>query len=66
MDNRITIDEALAPFSKWLAKSAFNEKYNRTLSQKVEDEVGISKNLFHLGLGIVGIGLFATLMSSRN
>lgn len=55
MKNNNLIDDVLSPISKWLATSFFNEKKGRTLSQKVEDEMGIPKDIFHIGLGIVGI-----------
>ncbi len=56
MENINTLDKQLAPFSKWLARSFFNEQSGRTLSQKVEDEIGINKPVFHVILGVVTIG----------
>ena len=50
------IDETFAPLSKWIAKTFFNEQYGRTWSQKVEDEQGLPKQIFHnrlIGAGIL-------------
>jgi len=47
MNNNIIIDEALAPFSKWINKTFFKEQFDRTLSQKAEDDWGIPKPRFH-------------------
>ena len=62
----INIDNMLAPFSKVIARTFFNEKFDRTLSQKVEDEIGIPKKIFHVGLGIVGAIILANYINSRD
>ena len=56
MENINILDKQLSPFSRWLARNFFNEQGGRTLSQKVEDETGISKPVFHMMLGVVAIG----------
>jgi len=61
MEDINTLDEQLAPVSKWIAKSFFNEQYGRTLSQKVEDEIGIKKPVFHAILGIAAVGLLLNM-----
>lgn len=49
-------------FSRWLARTFFNEQYGRTWSQKVEDEQGIPKNTFHtILIGAAFLGLLAYL-----
>jgi hypothetical protein len=62
MDNIKSLDEQFAPFSRWLAKNFFNEQQGRTLSQKVEDEIGISKPVFHTVLGIAVVGLLSNYL----
>lgn len=49
------IDEIFSPLSKWVAENVFSEKQGRTLSQKVEDELGIPKEMFHAGLILTGV-----------
>ena len=54
--NQMTIEESFAPLSRVIAKTFFGEKYERTLSQKIEDEQGISKERFHellIGVGVL-------------
>lgn len=58
------IDEFFAPISRDIARVFFGEKYGRTWSQKVEDEQGISKPVFH-GMLIVGALLVGGLIFGR-
>lgn len=58
------IDKALAPISKEIAY-LLGEKRGRTISQVFEDNTGISKDLFHLGLLFGGVYLIDRLTSKN-
>ena len=60
----IDFDEALTPFSKWIAKAFFNEQFDRTLSQKAEDDWNIPKPQFHAMI-FGGLVLCALWFNSR-
>ena len=62
------IEEISGDLSRSVAK-AFGETNGRSISRITADKTGKSMDTVHffmgLGLGIVGIGIFATLMNSR-
>jgi hypothetical protein len=47
MDNNQKIEETFTPLSKWIAKAFFNEQFDRTLTQKAEEDWEIPKPKFH-------------------
>lgn len=64
MEKRDSIEETLAPLSRWIAKAFFGEKYGRTWSQQVEDEKRIPKSQFHTMI-FGGLVLGALWLNSR-
>ncbi len=60
------IEEISGDFSRSVAR-AFGETKGRSVSRITADKTGKSMDIVHffMGLGVVGVTLFATLMSSR-
>lgn len=64
MNNNITIDDVLTSFSRLVNQVLFNEQFNRTLTQKAEEDWNIPKPQFHT-LVFGGVVLGALLLKSR-
>ena len=64
MNNNITIDDVLTSFSRLVNQVLFNEQFNRTLTQKAEEDWNISKSQFHT-LVFGGVVLGSLLLKSR-
>ncbi len=59
--NDKNIEETFVPVSKWIAKTFFNEQHGRTLTKKVEEDLGIPTQKFHsmlIGGAVLGILIY--------